>query len=380
MQKVIVRLPSEILSKGRKLPEGTERTWKGKDYVKKNGKWIPKKGESSKAAAPLISRAVSKQGKSVDTITSDAMQHYAKVHRQYKPGNTLGQEGTVSGSFFRSKEGKAALKHLKAKGLIEPHTNLNERQEKEGPDAERNYYTVSKKGQKLFDAARDKLKENEVVGTPYDPKEIQKRIKSMFKKMAAYYEADDEETADTHRRAAYDLVRSVGGVARNYDFREDEKYNSMRAKYKQKGYHVFDDPSAEGTDSYAFIALPKTKQGKPVAKKEAGGNDKKASKASKLDDLSPEKMDEMIARYDRAQETMDGEDTELEEYLWDLPPKIKKALISKLKDMGITKGVKAFAEEFSDPDVNDIHDWKELLTNSKHLKRQYNDFRNDTAW
>lgn len=41
-------LKAETIEKGRALPDGTVRNWKGVDYIKKNGKWMPKgKGKES---------------------------------------------------------------------------------------------------------------------------------------------------------------------------------------------------------------------------------------------------------------------------------------------------------------------------------------------
>lgn len=43
----------EQLMKGSALPEGTVKNWKGKDYIKKAGKWVPKpKGKGTDEKAP----------------------------------------------------------------------------------------------------------------------------------------------------------------------------------------------------------------------------------------------------------------------------------------------------------------------------------------
>lgn len=83
----------EALTKGKALPEGTVRTWKGKEYTKVGGKWKPKSGKShhdpegttgaegKRFFEHYESGKVSKHGKS----EKDSLLHgkYSKAHARH---------------------------------------------------------------------------------------------------------------------------------------------------------------------------------------------------------------------------------------------------------------------------------------------------------
>ncbi len=94
--KLIINVP-EFLSKGKKLPEGTVRTWKGKDYKKQNGKWMPISGktreqeENEKKGIP--SRPQSMTGTTQVAYESRKVSKHGKTSSGGKKESFNSQEG-----------------------------------------------------------------------------------------------------------------------------------------------------------------------------------------------------------------------------------------------------------------------------------------------
>lgn len=135
----VINKPSEIfelLQKGRKLPDGTERNWKGRVYVKVSGKWKPKakgKSESSsnfsdlnegnvEAFRVLSGSITSKAGKKYGFASDQMDLSYRRQLQKLKKLDYIYEDPKTS-LLSMTDKGIKAMSHF---GYVDPETGKTE--------------------------------------------------------------------------------------------------------------------------------------------------------------------------------------------------------------------------------------------------------------